>query len=196
MYRPQHPTKTSSLGEGEGKQLYIRRCIHISGNYLVHATTIAPPQPPPSPTQHSATTTTTPIYTLQPPPPPTPPTLLPNHHHHHHLINSPPQPPSSLRPHQLPSPTTIITTTIALLNLHQHHRQIFAVIKEGESESKKVFDTPDDLYKLGWNEQKLSSFLSMLNRGVQTLSQRNQDGLRKHVIKIYVYLYVDLMCVV
>ena len=37
--------------------------------------------------------------------------------------------------------------------------KIFAIIKEGDAESKKVFDTPDDLYKLGWNQQKLNNFL-------------------------------------
>ena len=37
--------------------------------------------------------------------------------------------------------------------------KIFAIIKEDDAESKKIFDTPDDLYKLGWNEQKLNTFL-------------------------------------
>ena len=37
--------------------------------------------------------------------------------------------------------------------------KIYALVREGNSEVKKVFDTPDDLYKLGWNEAKLEAFL-------------------------------------
>ena len=41
--------------------------------------------------------------------------------------------------------------------------KIFAMMKEnegeGQNEVKKVFETPDDLYKLGWNEARLTLFL-------------------------------------
>ena len=37
--------------------------------------------------------------------------------------------------------------------------KIYALMKEGNSEVKKVFENPDDLYKLGWNEAKLDAFL-------------------------------------
>lgn len=37
--------------------------------------------------------------------------------------------------------------------------KIYAMVKEGEAEVKKVFETPDDLYKLGWNESRLEAFL-------------------------------------
>ncbi|KAK3868792.1 hypothetical protein Pcinc_025830 [Petrolisthes cinctipes] len=36
--------------------------------------------------------------------------------------------------------------------------RIFAMVNEGGEETKKIFDTPDDLYKLGWNETKLPGF--------------------------------------
>ena len=37
--------------------------------------------------------------------------------------------------------------------------KIYAMVREGNSEVKKVFDTPDDLYKLGWNEARLEALL-------------------------------------
>ena len=37
--------------------------------------------------------------------------------------------------------------------------KIYALVNEGGTEVKKVFETPDDLYKLGWNEAKLEAFL-------------------------------------
>ena len=41
--------------------------------------------------------------------------------------------------------------------------KIFAMMKEGEGanakEAKKTFKNPDDLYKLGWNEERLTRFL-------------------------------------
>lgn len=37
--------------------------------------------------------------------------------------------------------------------------KIFAVISDEGEESRKVFETPDDLYKLGWNETKVQLFL-------------------------------------
>lgn len=39
--------------------------------------------------------------------------------------------------------------------------KICALVKEDGNEVKKVFETPDDLYKLGWNEARLEAFLDV-----------------------------------
>lgn len=39
--------------------------------------------------------------------------------------------------------------------------KIYALVNEGGTEVKKVFETPDDLYKLGWTETRLEAFLDV-----------------------------------
>lgn len=40
--------------------------------------------------------------------------------------------------------------------------KIYALVKENGKEVKKAFDTPDDMYKLGWSADKLEAFLNTI----------------------------------